>query len=117
MKDVLNKVIDGIKEGRAIIDHVGMPSELYNELTGSSFELKCGEYQLGDYLGYSAFDNPNLLFGVRTTKGHVITMLYDREWKKLRVMVERFPEDQNPTYIAVAPDDVDAFLLSLICTE
>lgn len=112
MKEVLDKVIDGIEEGMAILDHIGMPSDLYNDITGNCFNSELGEYR-----EYSAFDNPNLLFGVRTIAGHIVVMVYDKEWDKLRTMVEKFPEDRNPAYIAVAPEDVDAFLLSLIHME
>ena len=109
MKNILDKVINGIEEGMAVLDHIGMPQELYNEVTGENFIS-----ELGKYREYSAFDDPNLLFGVRTIAGHVVVMVYDKDWGKLRTMVEKFPEDPDPKYIAVSPEDVDDFLLSLI---
>lgn len=112
MKEILDKIIDQIKEGMAVLDQIGMPQKLYEEVTGCGFNSEFGKYR-----EYIVFDDPNLLFGIQTIAGHIVVMVYDEAWGKLRTMVERFQDDPAPVYVAVSMDDVGDFLLSLIAVK
>lgn len=107
MKNIVNKVIDALEEGLAVIEFIGMPRSLYKELTGKHLA------GFDEYRGYDVGRDENMFFGVHTITGLYVTMVYDTESGEFRVMVEKKRNDPSPMLLLVSLNDMPSFIISL----